>query len=745
MKKLAKALYDNTAECPDELAFKKGDIIIVMDQNVDGTDGWWICSLHGQHGLAPANRLRLLPQTLDDPRLYIAESDNCVPNIYHTPSVPRSSRDLCVSNSPAYSMNMIYNSPSSTAVQSPSRLKAEDPEADKVSFVSTPFSPEERVYDVPSRRKTSLYTEATTPGLMSHRKKLISKLEKFKVQETSSCSSPGDASVYPVPPPQDANYDVPVPSATESPQTMIGAYSTLPNPRKPEWIYDVPLGSEKQSLHHSLYDTLPSKTNSSPLYDVLPSCNLSVQRANPNPSSLYDIPKANSFEIPSPPKALPSKEKPFCQMNADLSGNQMPLEDRSDPSKLSEFKKVRLQQMRNFLACTTFQDLSNNVEPLVQEDDKTRTCPSAPDSQRISRTSSSSGSSCDSLALSSPSPELLHEVTLSQDEACRKLLDLQESVCRAVPQLMEFVSSNWRCKQHLEKHLEEIKEATERIVGAVMCFQTFALGIKGNARHLTDINLQTRLYKQLLTVEDCAVILQQTTSALNMAGWTLHTLCQDPDEVQTPDQLDRFVMVARTVPDDIKRLVSIIYANSKLLFKSPQKDPESVEDDNDYIELMVKDEKQEKEEKEPKENISPTSETNDNMGPSDSSSTKEQHLPSLSEHCRLYFGALQKAIGAFVDSLHNGQPPEKFISQSKLVIMVGQRLVDTLCKEAHRQELSQSLLCKSNHLCALLKQLAVATKKAALHFPDKQALLEVKEFAKDLAQRAQHFRISLDL
>uniref|UniRef100_A0A8C6NXF3 Cas scaffold protein family member 4 n=1 Tax=Nothobranchius furzeri TaxID=105023 RepID=A0A8C6NXF3_NOTFU len=606
--KLAKALYDNTAECPDELAFKKGDIIIVMDQNVDGTDGWWICSLHGQHGLAPANRLRLLPQTLDDPRLCIAESDNCVPNIYHTPSVPRSSRDLCVSNSPC------------------------------------PVS----------------YSQLHSP-----------------------------LKVYPVPPPQDANYDVPVPSATESPQTMIGAYSTLPNPRKPEWIYDVPLGSEKQSLHHSLYDTLPSKTNSSPLYDVLPSCNLSVQRANPNPSSLYDIPKANSFEIPSPPKALPSKEKPFCQMNADLSGNQMPLEDRSDPSKLSEFKKVRF------------------------------------------RTSSSSGSSCDSLALSSPSPELLHEVTLSQDEACRKLLDLQESVCRAVPQLMEFVSSNWRCKQHLEKHLEEIKEATERIVGAVMCFQTFALGIKGNARHLTDINLQTRLYKQLLTVEDCAVILQQTTSALNMAGWTLHTLCQDPDEVQTPDQLDRFVMVARTVPDDIKRLVSIIYANSKLLFKSPQKDPES---NNKGAE---------------RDSYPPPPprdlEHNDNMGPSDSSSTKEQHLPSLSEHCRLYFGALQKAIGAFVDSLHNGQPPEKFISQSKLVIMVGQRLVDTLCKEAHRQELSQSLLCKSNHLCALLKQLAVATKKAALHFPDKQALLEVKEFAKDLAQRAQHFRISLDL
>lgn len=118
---------------------------------------------------------------------------------------------------------------------------------------------------------------------------------------------------------------------------------------------------------------------------------------------------------------------------------------------------------------------------------------------------------------------------------------------------------------------------------------------------------------------------------------------------------------------------------------------------------------------------------------------------SLSEHCRLYFGALQKAIGGFVDSLQDGQPPEKFISQSKLVIMVGQRLVDTLWREAQRGGSSQSLLSTSNHLCALLKQLALATKKAALHFPDSQALHEAQEFAKELAQRAQHFRISLDL
>uniref|UniRef100_A0A3B3RZ93 Embryonal Fyn-associated substrate n=1 Tax=Paramormyrops kingsleyae TaxID=1676925 RepID=A0A3B3RZ93_9TELE len=44
---------------PEELAFRKGDILMVLDQE-GGGPGWWLCSLHGRQGIAPANRLRLL-------------------------------------------------------------------------------------------------------------------------------------------------------------------------------------------------------------------------------------------------------------------------------------------------------------------------------------------------------------------------------------------------------------------------------------------------------------------------------------------------------------------------------------------------------------------------------------------------------------------------------------------------------------------------------------------------------------
>lgn len=47
-KMYAKAIYENIAESPDELAFKRGDILQVIEQDTDGLDGWWLCTLRGR-------------------------------------------------------------------------------------------------------------------------------------------------------------------------------------------------------------------------------------------------------------------------------------------------------------------------------------------------------------------------------------------------------------------------------------------------------------------------------------------------------------------------------------------------------------------------------------------------------------------------------------------------------------------------------------------------------------------------
>ncbi|XP_059211210.1 embryonal Fyn-associated substrate [Centropristis striata] len=97
---LAKALFDNTAESPEELAFRKGDILMVLEQEQSGGPGWWLCSLHGRQGIAPANRLRLL-QTAPPP----AED-----SVYLSPAPPLAR--TAVSGS-AEDIDGVYRSPPS--------------------------------------------------------------------------------------------------------------------------------------------------------------------------------------------------------------------------------------------------------------------------------------------------------------------------------------------------------------------------------------------------------------------------------------------------------------------------------------------------------------------------------------------------------------------------------------------------------------------------------------------------------
>ncbi|KAL3284821.1 hypothetical protein HHI36_018960 [Cryptolaemus montrouzieri] len=73
---MAYALFDNTPDTPDELSFRKGDILVVLDQNLSNIEGWWLCALNGNQGICPANRLRILPNVCDIPQKDLPLVDN---------------------------------------------------------------------------------------------------------------------------------------------------------------------------------------------------------------------------------------------------------------------------------------------------------------------------------------------------------------------------------------------------------------------------------------------------------------------------------------------------------------------------------------------------------------------------------------------------------------------------------------------------------------------------------------------
>ncbi|ROI16183.1 Cas scaffolding protein family member 4 [Anabarilius grahami] len=743
----ARALFDNTAETEDELAFRKGEIIMVLERNVAGSIGWWKCSLHERQGLAPANRLAPLSPAeaeklcvnLSVQKDYL--SNHSHQNIYQTPKATRPPENHIYED-----MNSMYKVPLQANPSPDKHMPQEDPERTRSPHEALTAHPRTgtEIYDVPSPvRKPSLFTVATIAPLAS----------------------------------QDPNYDIPMPSIREDIQSPTCGYSTMPKPCKSEWIYDVPVFPQKQGCEPGHYGTMPPITMNSnkPLYDTLPT-HIWPERKHGVIQPLYDIPKpsnavvqsctdtgksTNSYIYDVPPCLKQIETPAVLPKQQSLPEMDEPLDYRGKPGPMFE----QLQHWPSRGRTTSRQPVEGHNEN-NKDHQRSSTVSTS------STASSSSRSSCDSFMLSSPEPEPLREVTISQEEAGNRLLELQEAVCQSVPKLMLFVSSQWRSKDHLGQHLHKIRTAAEDVTDSVTCFLNFALDVRGNAQRLTDSNLQTRLLKQLSIVEDSGLILQQAAGALRDLGWLLDRLVQDAGQSQTLDHLERFVMVARTVPEDVKRLVSILNANGKLLFRVPTKEPDMVEnvgsserkshskrepmedsgiDESDYVQLQTKTEfdqqpksakssfKSKKNGDNLKKQVSKTQPV------SPCSPLQTSRKPSISDHCRLYFGAIQKAISVLTSSLNDGQPPEKFISHSKLVIMVGQRLVNTLCNEAKNCEANREMLSMSNQLCAHLKQLALVTKKAALNFPDKLAVQEAQDIAKELSQRVQHFRMSLDV
>uniref|UniRef100_A0A8C3QS80 Cas scaffold protein family member 4 n=1 Tax=Cyanoderma ruficeps TaxID=181631 RepID=A0A8C3QS80_9PASS len=759
---LAKALYDNKAECSDELAFRRGDILTVLEQHVPGSQGWWRCSLHGHHGLAPANRLQLLPPS--PARGQRPTEPPAAHNIYQVPSVPS-----------------VPSVPKATA-QSATYEKME-------GWVHPPATPAQAVYQVP----------ALAAQLLSERTTRSTHQNLFTLPRPCRASTPnirGD--VYDVPSPQHRGsplaqlYDVPPKREfddSENKSQKKFHYNTLPNPRKSEWIYDIPVSPENPGFKPNppgqcvekqvLYDIPPArykapatateaKAGNPQLYDIPP-----TQRKLTHPEiPLYDVPSSRDLLL------LPhngSSEVPPSLLAAKAE-TQISEENVYDiPKGLPSAGHSKKEVENNSDGSG---DQTQGASPQLSKDAKSENdslCVSSVDS-RSSTLSSSSSSSAESFSTLSPSPEPVQEIKMELEAAIETLTWLQHGVSSSIASLMIFVSSKWRLQEHLEKSLEEIHRAVDHIKVSLGEFLAFAQALKGNASKLTDSNLQARIKKQLEILMNSYEILTETREALNSCSWSLEALVLKKPQ-NNPDDLDRFVMVARTIPEDIKRFVSIVIANGKLLFRKDEKEqekkqpkvsleckmakqipvPRRVEIESLQRNAPEKSSQSRIPVEKPEENstedcdyvqlqVSETGVYSLYSSPFTENPGRQEparKIP-LPEHCRLCFAALHKAIGVFTASLCNQQPPEIFISHSKLIIMVGQKLVDSLCQETQEREARSDVLHGSSRFCSLLKNLALATKTAALKYPDAEASRALRERTEELAKYTQQFRAMMD-
>ncbi|NXL88139.1 CASS4 protein, partial [Alectura lathami] len=807
---LAKALYDNKAECSDELAFRRGDILTVLEQHVLGSEGWWKCSLHGRQGLAPANRLQLLP----GPQAFLlppsAPTDAPEPpagpqNVYQVPSVPAASASSSTYEkmegwvkSPARACTLpaqgVYQVPALAAQLLSERTQSSShqhlftlPRACRASVPNI----RSEVYDVPStQRRESLLTQSgATPPAARKGSGLVRSTERFQEEQQlyNIPSSPEKAgaviqkdstvgNLYDVPPKRETDA-----SEKGSQKKCWGHYNTLPNPRKSEWIYDIPVSPEQTGLKqnpsgHSMENQV--------LYDIPPArykalaANTEAKVVHPQ---LYDIPPTQRkltfpdvplYDVPSSRDVLLLPQNGSCDVPPGLlapkvenhiSGENVYDIPKGLPTALQSKKET--EENNNSAINQAYHVPAQLSRDTKLEHD--RLSVSSVDS-RSCTLSTSSNSSAESSSMSS-SEEPAKEIKLDLGAAIETVTRLQHSVSSSVASLMIFVSSKWRLQEHLEKNIEEIHRAVDHIKVSLGEFLAFARAINVNASHLTDNNLQTRIKKQLEILMNSFKILTETREALNTCNWSLEVLVLRKPH-NNPDDLDRFVMVARTIPDDIKRFVAIIIANGKLLFRKHDREqgtkqsnvspeyklakqivvPRRIEIDSLQRNAPDKPNPSQNDYEKTKENAAEDCEyvqlqvlpsTKKNVIQSQQDSAKKIALP---EHCRLCFGALYKAIAVFNNSLSNNQPPEVFISHSKLIIMVGQKIVDSLCQETQQRDARNDILHSSSRFCSLLKNLALATKNAAMQYPNADAMRELQNQNDELYKYTEQFRAMME-
>ncbi|KAM6186136.1 enhancer of filamentation 1 [Rhynchocyon petersi] len=553
---MARALYDNVPECAEELAFRKGDILTVIEQNTGGLEGWWLCSLHGRQGIVPGNRVKLLigpvldiPPAQDQPPSGLMHQTFGQQKLYQVPTPQGASRDNIYQVPPSYQNQGIYQVPTVHGTQ------------------------EQDVYQVPPSVQRS--TGETNGPLLC--KKVITPVR----------TGHGYMYQYPSRYPKDT-YDIPPSHATQGvydipPSSVKGpAFSVPVGEIKPQGVYDIPPTKGTYAMPPSACQDEAGLRGKE--YDF-PSSTRQVGRPDLRPEGVYDIPPAST---------KPVGQDLNVKYNWDAAGAAELVAHRHQSTSLNHTPPSLAQPVgaqndaydipRGVLFLEPPTEGSEKVRP--EERDGVYDVPlhNPPDTKGcqdmvdgINRLSfSSTGSTRSNMSTSSTtskesslsaSPSQDKRLLLDADTAIERLHRLQQTLEMGVSSLLVLVTTDWRGYGYMERHINEIRMAVEKVELFLREYLLFARGALTNASCLPELTLHTKMKRELQRLEDSHQILSQTSHGLNECNWSLNILAINKPQSKC-DDLDRFVMVAKTVPDDAKQLTTTINTNAEAIFRS---------------------------------------------------------------------------------------------------------------------------------------------------------------------------------
>ncbi|XP_018582157.1 breast cancer anti-estrogen resistance protein 1 isoform X1 [Scleropages formosus] len=616
---LAKALYDNVAESPDELSFRKGDIMTVLERDTQGLDGWWLCSLHGRQGIVPGNRLKILVGMYDKQQQQVPPIQGQLTVPPHSsyskppPSSQYTAMHPAASPGPATPDNVYMLPPSHGHYQGPPGTPKGP---SMVQMQGNQFqTPEQDVYQVPPSVGSQGHGQDVyqVPPSMNTTQDIYQTPPSLEKRSWTSPKPPGKV-VVPTRVGQVYVYDT-----AKAEQDEYDVPRHLPSSQD---IYDVP--PTRNQYSQQVYDTPPMAVKGPPrqdsgqdIYDTPPSVDKSQAPTTVSQQTVYDFPPSVSKDVPDGPIREDTYDVPphFVKaLSPDSKQPQTPtlysgtapedvydvpppaLTSKRPSDSFASFgqevydipaslrrggQPVRPQEVYDFprerpAAGEEGGDYVYDVPPQVVRDATEELSVSF---KRLS--ASSTGSTRSNLSTSSldlvpvketsggPSSSTVR-LNLELEPAMERLARLQHAVESSVSALMSFVSGNWRGAQQMEASLPALRQAVDRVKAAVRDLLEFARGAVVNAAQAPDRTLQAKLGRQVQKMEEGYQGLLQHSQALDSTGWSLSALLSPPPG---GDDLDRLVMCSRGVPDDTKQLASFLHGNASLLFKRTKQPP----------------------------------------------------------------------------------------------------------------------------------------------------------------------------
>ncbi|XP_008829839.1 enhancer of filamentation 1 isoform X1 [Nannospalax galili] len=552
---MARALYDNVPECAEELAFRKGDILTVIEQNTGGLEGWWLCSLHGRQGIVPGNRVKLLIGPVQEPSSSHEQLAGpthqtfAQQKLYQVPNSQAASRDTIYQVPPSYQNQGIYQVPTGHGTQ------------------------EQDVYQVPPSMQRNI---GGTNG--PHLSKKVITPVRTGHGYVYEYPSRYQKDVYDVPPSHTTQgvYDIP-PSSVKGP-----VFSVPVGDIKPQGVYDIPPAK-------GVYTVPPSSCRDEAglrekEYDFPPPMK-QAGRPDIRPEGVYDIPPTSTkpsgkdLHIKYSCDAAAALER-VARRHQNLSLHHSPPQlGQSGGTQSDAYDVPRGAQFQESAAETSEKANPEEREgvydvPLLNAADAkgsrdvvdgiNRLSFSSTGSTRSNMSTSSTSSKESSLSVS---PSQDKRLLLDPDTAIEKLHLLQQALEMGICSLMALVTTDWRCYGYMERHINEIRTAVDKVELFLREYLHFAKGALANASCLPELVLHNKMKRELQRVEDSHQILSQISHDLNECSWSLNILAINKPQNKC-DDLDRFVMVAKTVPDDAKQLTTTIKTNAEALFQA---------------------------------------------------------------------------------------------------------------------------------------------------------------------------------